>query len=194
MKVIAINGSTRAKGNTHIALEKLKESMELRCKDFGEELDYTIIDLAKKELNPCKACYACKEKKQCVQNDDMTQIFKEMIASDGIVLASPTYFSNVSSRMQMVVERTGIMSRANGGLLKGKIGASIAVARRQGANVVYSALNYFFGIAEMPIASSSYWNICLGKDPGDIENDTEGMEIISTLGANMADMLCKMRK
>lgn len=194
MKVIAINGSTRAKGNTHLALEKVKESLVRRSKDHGVDVEYEIIDLAKMKLNPCRACYNCKEKEECIQDDDINEIFKKMLAADGIILGSPTYFSNVSSRMQMLIERTGIMSRANGNLLKGKIGTAVAIARRQGANVVYAALNYFFGISEMPIASSSYWNICLGKQAGDIENDTEGMEILETLGNNMADMLCKLRK
>ena len=187
MKVLALNGSTRGtKGNTHLCLSMVAEELEKR----GIEVE--IVSLAKKKLNPCKACYACKEKKTCIQDDDINEIFQKMLEADGIILGSPTYFSNVTSRMQMLVERTGIMARTNGNALKGKVGAAVAVARRAGENFVYAALNYFFGIAEMPIATSSYWNVALGREPGDVEKDEEGKEIMHNLGKNMAELLQKL--
>ncbi|MBD3352609.1 MAG: flavodoxin family protein [Candidatus Lokiarchaeota archaeon] len=193
MKVVAINGSTRSDGNTHAALEIVGLGLVARGKEHGEDIEYTIIDLAKKKLNPCRACYGCRDKNECIQNDDVNEIFKELHSADGIILGSPTYFSNVSSRMQMFIERIGIINKTNGELLAGKVGASVAVARRQGANVVYAALNYFFGIAQMPIASSTYWNIGLGKEKGEVKNDEEGVKTFENLGHNMADMLCKLR-
>ena len=93
----------------------------------------------------------------------------------------------------MFIERTGILARANDNPLKGKVGAPVAVVRRQGANVVYAALNYYFGIAEMPIATSSYWNMLMGKDIGDIEKDEEGLATIDTLAQNLATMIKKLR-
>ncbi|MHA1369388.1 MAG: flavodoxin family protein [Promethearchaeota archaeon] len=184
MKVIAFNGSTRgSKGNTHAALELVGKVLK------EHSIEFKLIDLSEKNLNPCRACFACKGKLKCIQDDDMNELFQEMLSSDGIILGSPTYFSNVTSRMQMLVERCGIMARTNNNALRGKVGASVAVARRAGANVIYSVLNYFFGIAEMPIASSSYWNVILAKEPGDLEKDQEGKEILSTLGKNMARLL-----
>jgi multimeric flavodoxin WrbA len=187
MKVIAINGSTRPNGNTRKALELLKEELG----KAGNDVE--IINLAQKKLNPCHACYKCKGSKTCVQNDDINDIFKQLEPADAIILGSPTYFSNISSRMAMFIERTGIMSRANGNLFAGKIGASVAVARRAGHNVVYSILNYYFGISQMPIATSSYWNVLLGGEPGAIDKDSEGLETMKTLAKNLDNMLKKLR-
>lgn len=188
MKVLAINGSARgAKGNTHALLDVA--STELA----RHGVECTIVDLADKRLNPCKACYACTGKNMCVQDDDINAIYEAMRGADGIILASPVYFSNVSSRMQMLVERAGIMARTNSNAFKGKVGTSIAVARRAGTNFVYAALNFFFGIAEMPIASSNYWNVGLGREPGDVLKDEEGIKTIKTLAANMAGLLAKVR-
>jgi multimeric flavodoxin WrbA len=184
MQLIAINGSTRPKGNTHIALEILQGHL----KDKGHELE--IIDLCKKKLNPCHACYACKKKGSCVQDDDINEIFEKLKKADGIILASPTYFSNVSSRMAMFIERTGILARGQGNLLKDKVGASIAIARRAGHNVVYAIMNYYFGIAKMTIASSTYWNVLIGGAPGAVKEDEEGLEILE----NLADSLDKLLK
>ena len=188
MKVIAINGSARgAKGNTHALLDVARAELA------KHGVECIIIDLAEKRLNPCKACYACSGKKRCVQDDDINAIFAAMLDADGIILASPVYFSNVSSRTQMLVERTGIMARTNGNAFKGKVGASVAVARRAGTNFVYAALNFFFGIAEMPIASSNYWNVGIGREPGDVLKDEEGVKTIQTLASNMAGLLAKLR-
>ncbi|MHA1846678.1 MAG: flavodoxin family protein [Promethearchaeota archaeon] len=188
MKVIAINGSARgAKGNTRQSLDKLASYLE------NEGIEVEIIDLSEKKLNPCNACNACKGKNKCIQDDDVNEIYSKLVNADGIVLASPTYFSNVTSRMQMLIERTGTMARGNGNTLKNKVGAAIAVARRAGINFVYAALNYYFGIAQMPIATSTYWNNVIAGPPGQAENDNEGMETIKHLGETLANMLKKLR-
>ncbi len=188
MKVIMINGSARgAKGNTQILLEAVGKELK------GKKIDFEIVTLADKKLNPCKGCSACAGKKKCVQDDDINAIYQKMVESDGIVLGSPTYFGNVTSRMQMLIERTGYIARGNGNPFKGKVGAPVAVARRAGTTFVYAALNYFFGIAEMPICTSSYWNQAIGRLPGDVNKDEEGMQIMATLGKNMADLLLKLR-
>jgi multimeric flavodoxin WrbA len=188
MKVIAICGSPKSKGNTALALEILGEKL----KSHIENLEYEIVHLRKLDLRSCNACNGCYGKKKCVQDDDINMLLDKLLTADGIVLGSPTYFSNVTSRMQIFIERIGLISKLNGSLMKGKIGASIAVARRMGACVVYSAMNYFFGILEMPIASSIYWNVLIGLNPGDIKNDVEGMAILDGLGKNMAELLVKL--
>ncbi len=188
MKVVAFNGSTRgSKGNTQACLETVATALR------EQGIDVEIITLADKRLNPCKACYACKGKGKCIQDDDVNGMFQKMVDADGIVLGSPTYFSNVSSRMQMLIERTGILARNNGDALKGKVGASVAVARRAGANFVYAAMNYFFGISQMPIATSSYWNVAIGREPGEVMKDEEGMKTMQTLGKNMGVLLSKLK-
>nr|MDO8108817.1 flavodoxin family protein [Candidatus Sigynarchaeota archaeon] len=189
MKVLAINGSARgAKGNTQILLETVGKGLK------EKKIDFEIITLADKKLNPCKGCGSCAGKRKCVQDDDINAIFQKMLEADGIILGSPVYFGNVSSRMQMLIERTGYIARSNDNPFKGKVGAPVAVARRAGTTFVYAALNYFFGIAEMPICTSSYWNMAIGRLPGDVLKDDEGMKIMETLGKNLADMLLKLRK
>jgi multimeric flavodoxin WrbA len=188
MKVIAVNSSPNLNGNTFQSLEKVCKVLKTK------NIETDIIQLRKMDLNPCLACYKCMGKGRCVQNDDINPLLKKLLEADGIILGSPTYFSNVTSRMQMFIERIGLISKLNGSLLKNKIGASVAVARRMGANVVYSAMNYFFGILEMPIASSIYWNVIVGLQPGDINKDAEGMQILQKLGENMLNMLLKMHK
>ena len=186
MKVIAVNSSPNLNGNTFQCLEKVCDVLN------SNNIETEIIQLRKSDLNPCLACYKCRGKGECVQDDDINHLMKKLSKAEGIILGSPTYFSNVTSRMQMFIERIGLVSKLNGSLLKGKIGASVAVARRMGANVVYSAMNYFFGILEMPIASSIYWNVIVGLQPGDIKNDAEGMQILEKLGENMSAMLLKL--
>jgi len=188
MKVIAINGSARgSKGNTQILLNTVGKVLQ------DNDIEFEIITLADKNLNPCKGCLGCAGKNACVQDDDINEIYQELITADGIILGSPTYFGNVTSRMQMFIERIGYISRMNENPLKGKIGTPVTVARRAGTTFVYAALNYFFGIMEMPIATSSYWNMAIGRLPGEVEQDEEGMKTMETLGTNMAEMLKKLR-
>ena len=188
MKVIALSGSPNLKGNTAIALEILGEKL----KSHIENLEYEIIYLRKLDLRSCNGCYGCMGKGKCVQDDDINDLLSKLLKADGIVLGSPTYLSNVTSRMQMFIERIGLISKLNG-FMKGKIGASIAIARRMGANVVWSAMNYFFGILDMPVApGGGYWNVLVGLRPGDIKNDSEGMTILDGLGKNMANLLVKL--
>jgi multimeric flavodoxin WrbA len=130
--------------------------------------------IADKKLNPCKACGGCAGKKKCVQDDDINAIYQKMVEADGIVLGSPVYFGNVTSRMQMLIERTGYVARSNDNPFKGKIGAPVAVARRAG--------------------TSSYWNMAIAREAGTVMKDDEGIKTMETLGKNMADLLVKLRK
>ena len=123
----------------------------------------------------------------------MNDFIDKAAEADGIIIGSPTYFSNVSTEVKAFIDRCGYVNRSNGGdILRGKPGAAVAVARRAGANVVYSAINYFFGIAEMPIVSSSYWNMTLSRDLGDVQKDEEAINVFRTLGKNMAFLLKKL--
>ncbi|MBD3186615.1 flavodoxin family protein [Candidatus Bathyarchaeota archaeon] len=190
MKVIAVNGSARGSaGNTAAAIMVVKKMLER-----SGDINCSVIHLKDKHVNPCNGCLACKEKNECIQDDDMNGIYRMAQDADAIILASPTYFSNVTSRMQMFIERCGILARANGDTLKGKLGASITVARRAGENFVYAALNYFFGIAQMPIVTSSYWNNILAGAPGETKDDEEGIEVLKQLGKNLEAILRKLNK
>jgi multimeric flavodoxin WrbA len=187
MHVLAINGSARANGNTASALARMQALVE------GRSHTMSVVNLCEKRLNPCTACRACRGTKKCVQDDDINDIFQQMLAADAIVLASPVYFSNVTSRMAMLIERTGLMARGNGNALSWKIGASIAVARRAGVNVAYAIMNFFFGLAQMPIATSTYWNNVIAGAPGEAVGDQEGMQTIDDLATNLVVMMEKLR-
>ncbi|HXX53596.1 MAG TPA: flavodoxin family protein, partial [Thermodesulfovibrionales bacterium] len=108
---------------------------------------------------------------------------------EGILLGSPTYFSDVTTNMKALIERCGMVARANNDMLKRKVGAGVVAVRRAGAAHVFSSLNFFFLIGQMIIPGSSYWNIAIGRQPGEVRNDNEGMQTMTNLGTNMAWLL-----
>ncbi len=190
MKVIAFNGSARKEGNTAILLNLVCE--ELRSEGIETEL-YT---LAGKPIQGCIACFKCFEKKnkRCnVEKDIVNECIQKMIEADGILLGSPTYFADVSAGMKALIERCGMVGRANSDLYTRKVGAAVVAVRRAGAINVFNSLNYFFTISGMIIPGSSYWNIGIGRQPGEVNNDAEGVQTMKTLGRNMAWLLKKVK-
>ncbi|EHQ89609.1 flavodoxin family protein [Desulfosporosinus youngiae] len=191
MKVVAFNGSPRVNGNT-------KQSLEIVLNELRKEgIETEIVQLGGRKVFGCLACGKCGETKdnRCIRKDDEMNTFIEKIeAADGIIIGSPTYFSNVSTEVKALIDRCGYVAKANGGaLLKGKVGTSVVAARRAGSTFTYSAINFFFGIAEMVICSSSYWNLTLSRDPGEVQKDAEGVQTFQTLGKNMAQLLKQVR-
>lgn len=189
MKVLAINGSARKGGNTSQLLQNVLNELE------SEGIETELIELAGKSVPGCIACYKCFEKKNqrcAVDNDIINEMIEKMRESDGILLGSPTYFADVSASMKGLIERCGMVSRANGDMYKRKVGAAVVAVRRAGASHVFSSLNNFFTIGQMIIVGSSYWNIGIGKDPGDITKDEEGIKTMKDLGHNMAWLLKKI--
>lgn len=191
MKVIAINASARKDGNTALAVKKVFEELE------KEGIETEMVSLAGEIIEPCKACWACGGRGNCVfHKDQFQEIFEKMKEADGIILASPTYTANVSSNMQALLERASVicdMNREND-LLKHKVGASITVARRGGALNALDAMNHFFYLQEMFIVGSSYWNMAYGRLRGEVLNDEEGMKTMQVLGKNMAHLLKKLHE
>jgi multimeric flavodoxin WrbA len=190
MKVVAFNGSARINGNTtnllNIVLDEIKA--------HGGETE--LIEMAGLNLSGCKACYQCFETKnnRCAVDEDLiNDAIAKMAAADGIILGSPTYFADVSANMKAFIERTGMVSRANGDIYKRKVGASVVAVRRAGASHVFSSLNNFFLIGQMIVVGSSYWNIGIGRDKGEVAGDEEGMETMTQLGQNMAWLLDKIK-
>jgi multimeric flavodoxin WrbA len=189
MKVIAFNGSSRKDGNTYKLLNLVADELN------NEGIETDIVELAGKPVQGCIACYKCFEKKnkRCnVDKDELNTYIEKMLEADGILLGSPTYFADVSATMKALIERAGMVARANGDMFKRKAGAGVVAARRGGATHVFSSLNYFFLIGQMIIPGSSYWNFGIGKDPGEVMNDEEGVRTMQTLGKNMAWLLKKI--
>lgn len=189
MKVIAFNGSARKKGNTtHLLNLVLGELAK-------ENIDTELVELAGKPVPGCIACYQCfknKNQRCAVDTDIVNECIAKMQSADGIILGSPTYFADVSASMKALIERSGMVSRANDDMYKRKVGASVVAARRAGASHVFSSLNYFFLIGQMILVGSSYWNIGFGKDPGEVLHDEEGVKTMKQLGNNIAWLLKKM--
>ncbi|HUX98530.1 MAG TPA: flavodoxin family protein [Candidatus Deferrimicrobium sp.] len=187
MKVIAFNGSPRKNGNTTQAIEIVFEELK------KEGIETELIQLRDKEINHCLGCFKCAGKKRCMSHDDdVNELLSKMLEADGIILGSPTYFANVTSRVKALIDRAGIISKMNDDLLKRKVGAAVVAVRRQGACAVFSELNFFFLIQQMVIPGSSYWNLGIGLNPGDIQKDSEGIDTLRTLGKNMAWLLKKL--
>jgi len=189
MKIIAFNGSARKGGNTSILINHVFE--ELRKEGFETEL----FQLAGKKIRGCIACYKCFENKdqRCsVKDDVVNECIEKMLEADGIILGSPTYFSNVSTEMKALIDRAGLVAIANGHMFKRKIGAAVVAVRRAGSVHVFNSINHFFFINQIIVPGSSYWNMGVGGDKGEVEKDEEGIMTMKVLGENMAWLLKKL--
>ena len=189
MKVVAFNGSARKDGNTAILLNSVLD--QLKNEGIGTEL----LQLGGKSLQGCIACYKCfenKNQKCAVEKDEINTFVGKMLEADGILLGSPTYFSDVTANMKALIERCGMVARANGDMFRRKVGAAVVAVRRAGATHVFSSLNYFFLIGQMIVPGSSYWNLGVGREPGEVSSDAEGMRTMVDLGRNMAWLMKKI--
>jgi multimeric flavodoxin WrbA len=191
MKVIAFNGSARKDGNTALLLTTVLD--ELRTEGIETEL----YQLAGKPVPGCIACYKCfenKNKRCAVEKDVLNECIGKMVEADGILLGSPTYFADVSASMKALIERAGMVSRANADMFQRKVGAGVVAVRRAGAYHVFSSLNAFFLIGQMIVPGSSYWNLAQGRQPGEVSKDEEGMKTMRQLGRNMAWLMKQLKK
>ena len=189
MKVVVFNGSPRSEGNTKLCLDMVTDELE----KAGIEVEYIWMGMDK--IQGCISCYQCaknRDKKCGVKTDKLNEYLEKMVEADGIILGSPTYFADTTARMKALIERAGLVSKMNGELLKHKVGASVVAVRRAGATHVFSSINYFFLISSMFVVGSSYWNLGIGLNPGDVLNDTEGKQTFKNLGQNMAYLLKKL--
>jgi len=189
MKVVAFNGSARKDGNTTMLVNYVFE--ELHKHDIETEL----VQLAGKHPHGCIACYQCFERKNrrcAVDTDCINECIKKMEQADGIILASPTYFANMSTELKALIDRCGMTSRANGDMYKRKVGAAVVTHRRGGAVHVFDSINHFFTIGQMIIVGSNYWNFAVGREKGEVSSDDEGVDTMRVLGQNMAWLLKKV--
>ena len=188
LKVVGINGSARKDGNTARLIKVVFAELE------KEGIETELIQLSGQAVHGCSACYKCfenQDKRCAITIDCMNGCIEKMVAAAGIVLGSPTYFANVSSEMKALIDRAGMVGRANVDLYKRKIGAAVVAVRRAGAIQTFNAINEFFFIEQMIVPGSSYWNIGVGRTPGEVEKDEEGINTMVALGRNMAWLLKK---
>lgn len=190
LKIVAFNGSARKGGNTTVMLEAVLKPLQ----EAGAQTE--LIELAGTNPKGCRACFVCIKKKDgscAIKDDIVNQCVDKMAGADAIILGSPTYFADVTTEMKALIDRCGMVGRANGNLYKRKVGAAVAVARRAGEIHAFDTMNHFFQINHMIVVGSSYWNIGLGREKGEVANDQEGMKTMADLGDNIAWLLGKIK-
>jgi len=188
LKVVALNGSARKSGNTAILLRTVLKELE------DEGIETELIEMSGARIHGCLACRECSKRKdhRCGQTGDMGNTYIEkMEQADGILLGSPTYVADVSPEIKALMDRACLVSMANVGMFRRKVGAAVVAVRRAGGIHAFDSLNHFFLINQMVVPGSSYWNIGIGREIGDVEKDEEGLRTMKTLGQNMAWLLKK---
>lgn len=188
MRVIGINGSARKDGNTAIIVGKVFDELN------KEGIETELIQLADYEIQPCRGCFACKGRGNCVvARDSFAEIFSRMVEADGIILGSPVYSADVSAKMKAFLERAGVVVATNPGLLRHKVGAAVAAVRRGGGMTTVDTMNHFMLNKEMIVVGSTYWNMVYGNGIGDVLSDDEGIANMCNLGENMAWLIKRLK-
>lgn len=189
MKVVAFNGSPRKEGNTAKLIEHVFSELE------KEGIETEMVQLGGKSIHGCTACMKCfenKDKKCVIDKDIINDCIAKMVEADGIILASSTYFADLTPELKALIDRAGMVAIANDSLFKRKVGAAVVAVRRAGSIHAFDSINHLFTISQMIIPGSSYWNMGIGLAEGDVEGDEEGIQTMETLGQNMAWLLKKL--
>ena len=180
MKVILINGSPHAKGNTYIALHEME-------KIFNENnIETEIIHVGNQAVRGCIACNSCAENGKCVFDDIVNETAQKFQECDGLVVGSPVYYASANATLIAFLTRLFYSTHFDKTM---KVGAGIAVARRGGLSSTFDEMNKFFTISGMPIASSQYWNSIHGRTQGEALQDAEGLQTMRTLARNMTFLM-----
>lgn len=180
MKVLLLNGSPRANGNTALALAEME-------KVFAQEgIETEVVQVGNKAVRGCISCYSCYEKGKCVFDDVVNDLASKFRDADGLVAASPVYYASPNATLIATLDRLFYSTDFDKTM---KVGASIAVARWGGCSSTFDVLNKYFTISGMPIASSQYWNSVHGGKPGQAAEDAEGLQTMRTLARNMAFLM-----
>jgi len=191
LKVVAFNGSARKDGNTAILVKRVLEELE------KEGIETELVQLSGERIRGCTACMGCiaNKDRQCTIDDDIVNdCIAKMAEADGIILASPTYFADVSAEMKALIDRAGFVARANDEMFRRKVGAAVVAVRRAGSIHAFDSINHFFFISQIIVPGSSYWNVGLGLAKGDVLGDEEGLETMRVLGQNVAWLLKKINE
>jgi len=187
MKAIGIVGSPRKGGNTEIMTKHTLKAIE------EEGIETELIPLSGLNIQGCNACMACAKKEYCSIDDDMLPIYEKMKAADAIILASPVYYGSATALIKALMERSGYMGRSLGRVFAGKIGGPLVVARRAGQNFTFAQLTLWYQINGFYIPGSTYWNVAIGREKGEVEKDEEGMRTAWNFGKNVAFLVKKTR-
>ena len=180
MKVLLINGSAHQKGCTYTALKEVAGILE------QEGIETEFLWIGAKPVAGCIGCGSCRSTGRCFVDDQVNQVVERLEELDGFVIGSPVYYAGPSGQLTAFLDR---LFYAGGGRFRGKLGAAVVSCRRGGAATAFDRLNKYFTINSMPVVSSQYWNQVHGNTPEEVRRDLEGLQIMCTLGRNMAWLL-----
>jgi multimeric flavodoxin WrbA len=180
MKVLIINGSPRANGNTSIAIREIVSVFE------KENVETEVVRIGNQDVRGCIACGHCAQAGQCVFDDAVNELAPKFEEADGLVIASPVYYASANATLIACLDRLFYSTHFDKTM---KVGASVVCARRGGCSATFDELNKYFTIAGMPIASSQYWNSIHGRGPGEAEMDEEGKQTMRVLARNMTFLM-----
>ena len=180
MKVLIINGSPRHGGNTSIALNEMVKVFS------AEGIETEVVQIGNKDIRGCVACGNCGINGKCVFDDVVNELAPKFEQADGLVVASPVYYASANATLIACLDR---LFYSTGFDKTMKVGASVVVARRGGCSATFDELNKYFTISGMPVASSQYWNSVHGREPGEAEQDLEGLQTVRTLARNMTFLI-----
>jgi multimeric flavodoxin WrbA len=186
MRVIAINGSARKDGNTAILIRRVFSVLE------KEGIETELVQLSGHVIRGCIACNQCRTNQDghcALSGDIVNDCIDKMAAADGIILGSPTYFADITSELKALIDRSGRVGGANGGLYRRKVGAGVIAVRRGGAIHALDTIHHFLHITQMIVPGSCYWNVGIGREIGEVEQDEEGIHTMEVLGENIAWLL-----
>ena len=180
MKVLIVNGSPRANGNTAIALGEMQ-------KIFGEEgIETVVMNIGSKAIRGCVACNSCAKTGRCVFDDDVNKAAEIFENADGLVAASPVYYASANATLIAFLDRLFYSTHFDKTM---KVGAAVVVARRGGLSATFDEINKYFTISSMPVASSQYWNSVHGRLDGEAKEDAEGLQTMRVLARNMSFLI-----
>ena len=189
MKVLAICGSPRRNGNTELLLDRALDHL----KSAGHEV--RLLQLAGRDIKPCDGCGACgrtKDRTCILGGDDFEECFQAMLEADILIVGSPVYFGSATPQLMTLLDRAGYLSRANGNLFTRKLGGPVVVARRAGQNFTFAQLLMWFMINDFVVPGSSYWNVAFGREPGEVEQDAEGLRTVERFAENLTWLAGKL--
>ena len=190
MKVIAVNGSPKAEGNTFHALKMVGEEI------INAGIEFEILHVGNKLIHGCTGCGKCavnKDEECSIKNDDLNKWIQQLKDADGIIIGSPVYYAGIAGTMKCFLDRAFYVAGINNGLFRQKVAAAVVAVRRSGGSTTFAGMNHYLLYSEMLLATSNYWNIIHGRTPGEVTKDIEGTQIMRVLGKNIVWLL-KMRE
>ena len=183
MKVILINGSPKEKGCTYTALREIEKQLQ------KNNIETEIFWLGNKPISGCIGCGSCLKTGECFMQDKVNEFLEKVPKTDGFIFGSPVHFAATSGMLSSFMDRVFYGRRK---LFSNKLGSAVVSCRRGGATAALDEINKYFGISNMPIVSSQYWNMVHGTNPDEVKQDLEGMQVMQILGNNMAYFInCK---